>query len=162
MQLLLVGEDGVFLLIAGDDHLDALLQVGLGDALCGPSRTARRAASLTMLASSAPEAPEAMRAMVLKSTSAASLDLLGVDLEDSLPALQVRQLHGHPAVEATGAGQGRVQRLRAVGGRQDDDARVAPQSRPSRSAAGSGSAPARRCRRSCRCSASCRWRRSRR
>ena len=28
--LLLVGEDGVLLLVAGDDHLDALLQVGLG------------------------------------------------------------------------------------------------------------------------------------
>ena len=38
-----------------------------------PSRTARSAASFTMLASSAPEAPEAMRAILLKSTSSATL-----------------------------------------------------------------------------------------
>lgn len=40
-----------------------------------PCRTARRAASLTILASSAPEAPEAARAMALKSTSSASFTL---------------------------------------------------------------------------------------
>ena len=57
----LVGEDGVLLLVARDDHLDALLQVGLSHALAA-RRTARRAASLTMLASSAPDAPEAIRA----------------------------------------------------------------------------------------------------
>ncbi len=66
--LFVVGQDGVLLLVAGNDHLDALLQVGLGHAR-RPSRTARSAASLTMLASSAPDAPEAMRAIVLKSTS---------------------------------------------------------------------------------------------
>ena len=125
MHLFLVGEDGVLLLVAGDDHLDALFQVGLGHACLRPARTARRAASLTMLASSAPEAPEAIRATVLKSTSVGQRDLLGVDLQDLLAALEVGQLHRHPAVEAAGAGQGRVQRLRAVGGGQNDDAGVA-------------------------------------
>ena len=40
-----------------------------------PSLTARRAASLTILASSAPEAPEAIRAILLKSTLSATLIL---------------------------------------------------------------------------------------
>jgi len=47
-----------------------------------------------------------------------------VHLEDLLAALEVGQLHGYPAVKATGAGEGRVQRLRAVGGGQNDDAVV--------------------------------------
>ena len=33
--LFLVGEDGVLFLVARDHHLDALLQVGLGDGGCG-------------------------------------------------------------------------------------------------------------------------------
>ncbi len=53
------------------------------------------------------------------------LDLFGVDLQDLLAALQVGQLHRHPAVKAAGTGQGRVQGIRAVGGRQNDDAVVA-------------------------------------
>ena len=77
-----------------------------------------------MLASSAPEAPEAIRAICAEVHILRHLDLFGVDLQDVLPALQVRQLHRHPAVEAAGPGQGRVQGLGPVGGRQDDDAGV--------------------------------------
>ena len=48
-----------------------------------------------------------------------------MNLEDFLPALQVRQLHRHPAVKASGTGQGGVKGFRAVGSCQNDDAGVA-------------------------------------
>ena len=51
-------------------------------------------------------------------------DLLGVNLQNSLPALQVRQLHGYSPVKPTGAGECRVQGLRPVCGGQDDDASI--------------------------------------
>ena len=40
-------------------------------------------------------------------------------------ALEVGQLHRHTAVKTSGTGQRRVQRIRAVGSRQNDDAGVA-------------------------------------
>ena len=60
-----------------------------------------------MLASSAPEAPEAIRAIVVKSTSSAHLNLLGVNLENVLPALEIRQLYRYPAVKTAGTQSGR-------------------------------------------------------
>ncbi len=48
-----------------------------------------------------------------------------MDLQDGLPALQVRQLHGHPAVEPPGPQQRGVQGLGPVGGGQDDHALAA-------------------------------------
>ena len=52
-------------------------------------------------------------------------DLFGVDLQDLLAALEVGQLHGHPAVKAAGPGQGRVKGFGTVGGGQNDDTGVA-------------------------------------
>ncbi len=119
--LFLVGEDGVLLLVAGDDHLDALLQVGLGGTLrpvadgaqggfvddVGQLRTgsagghagdlcSRRPGHLTFWRgpSGSPRGP---------SGRAAPRDA---------------------AVETAGAGQRRVQGFRAVGGGQNDDAVV--------------------------------------
>ncbi len=48
-------------------------------------------------------------------------DRAGVDFEDLDPAVAVGCLHGDAPVEATGTQQGRVQDVRAVGRRQDDD-----------------------------------------
>ena len=48
-----------------------------------------------------------------------------MDLQDLLAALEVGKLHGHPAVKAAGAGQGRVKGFGAVGGGQNDDTGVA-------------------------------------
>ena len=53
-----------------------------------------------------------------------SLHVADVDLEDRLAADDVRPIDDHRAVEAAGPQQGRVERLRPVGGRHDDDAAV--------------------------------------
>ena len=52
-------------------------------------------------------------------------DLFRVYLQDGFTALQVGQLHRHPAVKPAGTGQGGVKGFGAVGGREDDDAGVA-------------------------------------
>ena len=50
---------------------------------------------------------------------------LGVDLEDTAAAAQVRRGHHHLTVETAGTQQGRVQNVGTVGGGQQDDAFVA-------------------------------------
>ena len=121
--LLFVGEDGVLLLISGDDGLDALLQVRLGHQL--PAVPHRSQGGLVddvgqLRAGCAGGHPgHGGKVHVLR-----QLDLLGVDLQNFLPPLQVRQLHRHPAVKPARTGQRGVQGLRAVGGRQDDHAGV--------------------------------------
>ena len=114
--LLPVGENGVLLLIPGDNGFDALLQVRLGHQL--PAVPHRPQGGLVDDVGQL-RAGHGGKVHVLR-----QLDLLGVDLQNLLPALQIRQLHRHPAVEPAGTGQGRVQGLRAVGGRQDDHAGV--------------------------------------
>ncbi|OPZ58328.1 MAG: hypothetical protein BWY87_01504 [Deltaproteobacteria bacterium ADurb.Bin510] len=52
-------------------------------------------------------------------------DVLGVDLEDALAALDVGRSHDHLAVEAPRTQQGRVKHVRPVGGRHQDHALVA-------------------------------------
>ena len=121
--LFVVGEDGILLLIAGNDYLDALFQVGLGHALA--ARAGRPQGSFVddvgqLRAGSAGGHP----GHGVEIHARGQCDLFGVDFQDLLAALEVGQLHGHPAVKATGAGEGRVQRLRAVGGGQNDDAVV--------------------------------------
>ena len=49
----------------------------------------------------------------------------GVDLQDLLAALEIGQFHRNTAVKAAGTGQSRVEGIRTVGGREDDDAAVA-------------------------------------
>ena len=88
--------------------------------------------------------------------------LAHVHLEDLLAAADVGQRHDHLAVEAARAQQRRVEHVGPVGGGDDDHAHGAPRSRPSRRAAGSASARARRCRRRGRRRAGGRPRRSRR
>ena len=121
--LFLVGEDGVLLLVARDDHLDALLKVGLGHALAaradGPQGSF--VDDVGQLGAGCTGGHPGHDAEI---DAGGQRDLLGVDFQDLLAALQVGQLHGHPAVEAAGAGEGRVKGFRAVGGRQNDDAVV--------------------------------------
>ena len=123
--LFLVGEDGVLLLIARDDDLDALLQIGLGGDTCGPSRTARSAASLTMFASSAPEAPEAMRAILLKSTSSATLIFFAWTFRIASRPLRSGSSTGTRRSKRPGRVQRGVEGFGTVGGGEDDDAVVA-------------------------------------
>ncbi len=85
-------------------------------------RTARSAASLTMLASSAPDAPEVARAMALKSTLVGHFDVRGMYLQNGDAAVQVGQLHRNAAVETARAQQRGIQRFGAVGRSQNDHA----------------------------------------
>ena len=122
--LLLVCQNGVFLLVAGNDHLNTLLQVRLGGkasavAYC-PEGCLVDDISKLRAGSAGGHAGHFPKVHIV-----GDLHLSGMYLQDLLPALQVGQLHGHAPVEAAGTGKGRVQGFRAVGGGKDDHAAVA-------------------------------------
>ena len=158
--LFVVGQDGVLLLVACNDHLNALLQVRLGHTLAACADGPQRGLvdNVGQLGTGRARGHPGHGGKV---DARGQRDLFGVDLQDLLAALEVGQLHGHPAVKAAGAGQGRVKGFGTVGGGQNDDTGGCPQSHPSRSAAGSGSARAHRCRRTGRRCAFGQWHRSR-
>ena len=122
--LFIIGHDGVFLLIAGDDDLNAFLQVCL---LYDCAPTAHRTEGSFVddvrklcAGGSGGHTGDGMEVHIVR-----RFDLLRMDLEDGFTTCEVRQLHGNTAVKAAGAGQRRVKGLRAVGRRQNDDAVVA-------------------------------------
>ena len=122
--LFLVGEDGVLLLVACDDHLDALLKVSLRHALAARADSPQSGFVDDvgqLCAGSAGGHP----GHGVEVDAGGKRHLLGMDLQDLLAALEVGQLDRHTAVEAAGTGQGGVEGVRAVGGRKDDDAGVA-------------------------------------
>ena len=120
----LVGENGVLLLIAGDDHLNAFLEVGLRGKLPsvpnGPQRRLIDNVGKLCAAGAGGHAGYLVEVHIVR-----YLDFPGVDFQNGLPALQIRQLHRHPAVKPAGTGQGGVKGLGTVGGGQNDDAGVA-------------------------------------
>ena len=115
--LLLVGEDPALFLVAGDDHLHALLQVLLGGVL--PPRPHRPEGGLVddvgQLRAGGPggRLGDGLKVHVLRQA-----DLLGVDLQDVDAALEVGELHGDAPVKAARPQQGGVQGVGAVGGCQ--------------------------------------------
>ena len=52
-------------------------------------------------------------------------DFLSMYAKDILPSFEVGEFHRHAPVKASGSGESRVQRLRSVGGSQDDDTVIA-------------------------------------
>ena len=110
-------------------------------------RAANSAASLTRLARSAPEKPGVPRAMMSALTSGAS----GTLRMCTLRICSRPRMSGSGTTtwrsKRPGPQQRRVEHVGAVGRGDDDHAHGAPRSRPSRPAAGSASARARRCRR---------------
>ena len=90
-------------------------------------RIARRAASPAprprspRFARSAPVKPGVSAAMSSSFTSGASFNFLQMDAQDVHPPLLVRPIHQHLAIEPPGPQQRRIQDLRPVGRRQDDD-----------------------------------------
>ena len=121
--LLVLGEHGGLLLLAGDDHVDGLGEVLLGHAVAAEAHGAQGG-----LVDDVGEVGSrgARRGLgdAGQVDGALHLDVVGVDLEDGLAAGEVGQLDGDAAVKAAGAQQGRVEGLGAVGGGQDDDALV--------------------------------------
>ena len=123
-MLLVIGHNGVLLLVAGNDYLDALLQVGLG----GKAASVTDGAEGSLVddvgqlgaGGTGGHTGDLVEVHVL-----GDLDLFGVYLQNGLAPQQVGQLHGYTAVETTGSGQGRIKGFGTVGGGQNDDAGVA-------------------------------------
>ena len=117
--LLLVGHDGVLLLVAGDDDLDALFQVCLRGKASAVAHGAQRCfvhdVGKLRAGSAGGHARDLVEVDVL-----GDLDLLRVDLQDSLASLEVGQLHRHAAVEAARARERGVEGFGAVRGGEND------------------------------------------
>src|SRR3974377_538029 len=93
------------------------------------TRAATRAASFTRFSRSAPEKPGVLRASTDRSTAGPRGGRRGggaggMDLEDGLPALQIRDGHHHLAVKPARPQQRRIQDIRPVGGGNENDALV--------------------------------------
>ena len=113
-----------FLLISGDNNLDTFFQIRLRLPHSGPLRTARSAASLIMLASSAPEVPAAILAIVWKSTSSDALIFLACTFKIASRPARSGSSTGTRLSNLPGRGQRRVKGFRTVGCRQNNDAVV--------------------------------------
>ena len=120
-ELVARGDNGVLALITGDDRLDGLLHIALGDDLAvvldggdgglvddvrqlRAGAAARRAGDLRII------------------NVRLGLHVLGVHAENRLAPRQIGQLNGDSAVETTRTQQRLVQNLRAVGRGQYDHA----------------------------------------
>ena len=121
--LFLVGHDGVLLLIARNDDLNALLEVRLRGKAAAVAHGAKRRFIDDVCKLRAGSAARHTRDLV-EVDVLGDLDLFGVNLQDLLAALEVGQLHRHAAVKAAGARERRVEGLGAVRRGEDDDAGV--------------------------------------
>ena len=114
------GHDPAVALRAGDEAHDPVLELGLGDK-APPRRAVSSAASLTMLARSAPVRPAVWPASASRSTSRASGLPWRVQFEDPSGARAERaRRNGDLAVEAARPQECWVEDVRPVGGRDDD------------------------------------------
>ena len=118
--LFVVRQDGVLLLVTGDDDFDAFFQVGLADgvAVVADGAQGRFIDDIGQFGAGSPggHAGDSVEVDVV-----AEGDFLGVGLEDGFTASQVRQFDRDAAVETAWPQQGRVQRFRPVRRGQDDD-----------------------------------------
>ena len=119
--LFVVRHNGILLLITGDDHLNALFQIRLGGEF-PPVPDSPQSGLVHNVGKLCAGCAGGHTGDLVEINILSHLDLLGVDLQNFLPALQVRKLHRHPTVEPSGTGQGGVQRLRTVGGCQNHHA----------------------------------------
>ncbi len=119
--LLVVGQTGGLALLAGDDPLDALLEVLLARTLATEADGAKGALvnDICQIGTGGTGCGAGDRCQV---DAGFGLHILGMKLEDGLTTGQVRQLDGHAAVAATRTQQCGVERVGTVGGRKDDDA----------------------------------------
>ena len=99
---------GFFLLITRDDGLDALLKVRLRDCLAAVAHGAQRALVDDVGKLCAGSARRHTRDGV-EVHIVAHTDFARMHAQDGLSALQVRQLHRHPAVKAARTRQRRIE-----------------------------------------------------
>ena len=126
-----VGENGVLLLVACDDHLNALLQIRLGGKSTAiPNRP--ESSLVDDVGKLCTGGAGGHPGDVVEVHIVGNLNLLGVNLENFLPALEIRQFHRYPAVKTAGTQQGRDPENRDGWWRPESPRRCYPQSRPSR------------------------------
>ena len=122
--LLVVRENGIFLLIAGDHHFDALFQIRLCRKLPSVAHGAQGGLVDNIgqfrAGSARRHTGDLQEVHVIR-----DLDFLRMHLQDGFAPFQVRELHRDAAVKASRPGQGRIQGFGPVCGRQNDDAGVA-------------------------------------
>ncbi len=121
-DFLLFGIHGaVFLLEPADDPVGGLLKIGHGDVLViVAGREQRR--FVHEVGEVGADEPGGHGGDAIEIDVRPQDDVLRVDLENGLPAADIRLVNRHVPVEASGPEQGRVQNLGTVGGRHDDHA----------------------------------------
>ena len=117
-------ENRVFLLIACNNNLDALLKVGLRCGSTAVTHGAQRSFVHNIRKLCAGSAGSHARDL-RKVNVGCNLNLLRVHTQNRLTARKVGQLHRHAAVKTTRTRQGGVKRLRAVRRGKDNNAVVA-------------------------------------
>ena len=121
--LFLICEDGIFLLITGDDYLNTFLQISLCHIF--PVIPHRAESSFIYNISqfrtgSAGSHPGDF----FKIDIIAEIYFLCMNPEDSFSSLKIRQFYRHPAVKSSRTGKRRIQTFRTVGSRQDHNSGI--------------------------------------
>ena len=119
-ELFLVGQNLIFLLVASNDNLNALFEVGLGNlvAACTDSAQCSFVYHVCKLCTGC-TGSHARDGIEVQTGFA--LDLLGMYTQDGFTTDQVRQLNGYTAVETTGTQQRGVKGFGTVGCSQNDN-----------------------------------------
>ena len=118
--LFLVAHDPVFLLVTGHDDINALLQILLADSFA-PMPYRAQGGLVDQVGQVGARGAYCRARGAGQIHIARQLDLLGMDLQNRDASGQIGQLHRNAPVKAAWPRQGRIQNLRTVGGRQDDD-----------------------------------------
>ncbi len=106
--LFLICEDRILLLVAGNDHLDALLQIGLGGKAAAVTHRAQSGFVDNVGKLRAGGAGGHAR-YLQEVHIVGDLDLFRVHLQNGLPPFEVGQINRHAPIEAAGAREGRIQ-----------------------------------------------------
>ena len=117
---LLRREDAVLLLLADQDHLDSLEQILLADRPAAVLNRQDRGL-VDHIGKVRSDRAGGRQRDIFKIDRVIHVDILRVNLQDRDAALEVRTVHDHAAVKAARTKQSRVEDLRAVGRRQDQD-----------------------------------------
>ena len=114
-------QDAALFLRTGDDQLKGGQQVLLRDQLAALADSPE-SGLVDKVGKVGAHAAGGGQRYLLQIDVLGQLDVPGMDLKGGQTARQIGTVHGDAPVEAAGAQQGLVQHLRAVGGRQKDDA----------------------------------------
>ena len=105
---LLIREDRVLLLVAGNDHLDALLQIGLGGKAAAVTHCAQ-CGFVDNIGKLCARGTRSHARHLQEIYIVSDLDLLRVNLQDGFPPFEVGQVNRYAPVESAGPCEGRVQ-----------------------------------------------------